>query len=61
MAKNYIDITGYKYGKLIVVKRTNNIRNRVAWYCKCECGNNTTATSNDLRAGNKRSYGRIKR
>jgi len=48
-----IDITGNKYGKLLVLgksqKRTNN--NRPLWDCICFCGNLTSCRSHDLRSG----------
>jgi predicted transcriptional regulator len=33
----------------------------VLWLCKCRCGRTTTATASNLRAGNKKSCGCMRR
>ena len=46
---NVIDLIGRRFGKLIVVKRTNKRRNRsVIWECECDCGNVVEVCSLDL-------------
>ena len=57
MGKCCIDLTGQKFGRLIVVKRVQNIGTRTAWLCKCQCGNERIATSGNLRQGNTTSCG----
>lgn len=47
-----IDITGQVFGRLTAIKFNNG-----KWECSCSCGNSTTATGGNLRAGNKRSCG----
>lgn len=37
--KCVIDLTGKKFGSLIVVRRADNIGKHVAWECLCDCGN----------------------
>lgn len=32
------DLTGYKFGRLTVVCRAENIEKRTRWQCKCTCG-----------------------
>jgi hypothetical protein len=34
----FIDLTGQKFGRLMVIKRAPNKNNRTAWLCECECG-----------------------
>lgn len=35
-----IDLTGQRFGRLVVVKRAGgDKRNRATWVCKCDCGN----------------------
>lgn len=36
----FIDLTGRKFGRLIVIKRSlpNNKWNKTMWLCKCDCG-----------------------
>lgn len=53
-----LDISGSKYGKLTVIKRSHqNKEKRWAWLCVCECGNKTTAYKNQLDNGHKISCG----
>lgn len=49
MAK-ILDITGHKYNRLTVIRRCLTKRSRgTYWVCKCECGNEVTVSSSDLR------------
>lgn len=37
-----IDLTGYKFDRLTVMKREeNDKRSHVCWLCKCDCNNET--------------------
>ena len=52
------DLTGRRFGRLIVVKATEERRNTsVVWECICDCGNTTLVTSNHLLQGNTQSCG----
>lgn len=58
----FIDLTGERYGRLTVLRRsskthTPNGTPQVYWECLCDCGNNATVTSNDLRSGHTKSCG----
>lgn len=48
---NIVDITGKKFGKLVVIeasdKRTN--KGEVYWKCLCECGKYTYVPANNLK------------
>lgn len=59
MPKNHriIDLTGQRFGKLLAVSREKNIRGRVHWLCKCDCGKLHVADSNNLRSGGSQSCG----
>lgn len=52
-----IGLTGNRYGKLLVIKRAPNFKGRVAWLCKCDCGNEKIATTQLLRRGSTTSCG----
>lgn len=54
-----IDETGNKYGRLIVVKKSDRRSgNRcIYWICECECGNKYEVRSDALRGGITRSCG----
>lgn len=53
------DLTGQKFGKLTVIKRSNKRRSSglPLWECLCDCGNVTYVTSSDLKSGNTSSCG----
>lgn len=53
------DLTGQTFGLLTVIRRDLNNKNRVAWICQCECGNQTTVVSNNLTNGHTQSCGCI--
>ena len=58
MGMKFIDRTGMRYGKLIVLRRhgTNALK-KVTWECLCDCGNSTVVTSGSLATGNTASCG----
>lgn len=54
----FIDLTGQKFGKLLVTSRSeNNKRGQTRWNCKCECGNKTIVVGASLRSGVTKSCG----
>lgn len=54
-----IDMTGQRFGKLLVQRRSpvNSTQNAAQWLCKCDCGNETTVIGILLRNGRTRSCG----
>ena len=53
-----IDLTGQRFGRLIVLERAKNNKNgQVCWKCKCDCGNIKIVQSNHLRQGDTKSCG----
>lgn len=46
----FIDLTGQKFGRLLVLERAENKYGRTAWKCKCDCGNYKEVTSYDLKS-----------
>lgn len=56
--RNFIDETGNRYGRLVVLKRAENNKNTKAyWLCRCDCGNETVVRGSSLRYGSTRSCG----
>src|SRR5579864_1581847 len=51
------DLTGKKFGKLTVLKRANNHKIYIMWYCECECGNKKEIYSTHLLRGNIKRCG----
>ncbi len=53
-----IDLTGQRFGRLTVIKRTeNNKRRKVQWLCQCECGTIKKVSGVCLRRGETISCG----
>ena len=53
-----VDITGKRYGNLVVIKRVENAPNGVAvWECLCDCGNTVTVRGGNLKSGAVKSCG----
>ena len=62
----YIDLTGQKFGKLIVLRRIDDYifpkgSKTVRYECLCECGTIKAVTGNNLRSGNTTSCGCYKK
>jgi len=54
----FIDETGNRYGKLVVIKRAKvQDDTRIYWRCRCDCGKKTVTQGIDLRRGHSRSCG----
>lgn len=60
-----INMIGMKVGKLTVIDEAETVvrdgSTTKRWYCECECGGSTIATTSDLRSGHTRSCGCYKR
>jgi len=56
---NVIDITGQRFGRLIVIGRSlPNTKNRgTRWLCKCDCGNEKIILKGSLMGGKTKSCG----
>lgn len=54
-----IDLTGQRYGKLTVLHPAENIGNRTAWVCRCDCGKEVVVKTCHLRSGHTTSCGCI--
>ena len=52
------DLTGMKFGRLTVIKRHGYMyKNKIAWLCKCDCGNEKVVIGDSLKRGLVRSCG----
>lgn len=56
-----IDLIGEKYGRLTVVEFDRLQRHKTYWKCICDCGMTVIATGNNLRSGNTKSCGCLRR
>jgi len=58
--KNTIDLTGKRFGRLIVISKADrNISNKLLWLCLCDCGNEKKILGHSLQKGNTKSCGCI--
>ena len=55
------DLTGQRFGRLVVLARDGSRAGAVYWLCRCDCGNKKTAASNNLKGGYTRSCGCLRR
>lgn len=46
--RKYKDYTGQRFNRLVVIKRHSSDSKHVRWICKCDCGNETVQTSQNL-------------
>ena len=58
MAGKKIDLTGHRFGRLVVICEAGRAKNRqVLWKCRCDCGNGCVVSGNNLRRGHTNSCG----
>lgn len=53
----FIDLTGQKFGKLVVLSRSETKNKRTMWLCKCDCGNECVVRADSLKHNNTISCG----
>lgn len=58
----FIDLTGMRFGRLVVIKRVaNGIRRSLRWLCRCDCGKETIVFGDSLKQGKTKSCGCLAR
>lgn len=56
------DITGQRFGRLVVIGRAGHSKNRrVLWNCQCDCGQRRVVAGVSLRRGDTKSCGCLSR
>lgn len=55
--RQIIDLTGYKFNRLLVVEFAGVKSKRVYWKCRCDCGKDVIVRSWSLKSGNTKSCG----
>ncbi len=56
-SRHFKDITGERYGQLIVICRASAAGERLKWKCKCECGAQKTINGSAIKSGKTTSCG----
>ena len=60
-AQNRIDISGKRFGKLVVTEAKEHRNKQIAWLCKCDCGNEVVVRGSQLRRGRTKSCGCLRK
>lgn len=60
MGKLKYDLTGQKFGRILVLKRAENKNRRVTYLCKCDCGKELVILAQNLANGTTKSCGCLK-
>jgi phage FluMu protein Com len=61
MKKELIDMLHQKCGRLTVISRAENKNHRAQWNCLCDCGNTITISGKQLRSGQTKSCGCLRK
>lgn len=57
-----IDLTGQRFGRLVVIERTeNSAQGGARWLCRCDCGNEKIVHRRELLNGDARSCGCLRK
>lgn len=63
--KRFVDLTGKKFGRLFVVEwggmRRGTGKSHPVWLCKCECGVECYKSGKDLKVGDSKSCGCLRK
>ena len=58
---NYNDLTGRRFGRLVVIKRISSVGCKVRWLCRCDCGAEKDIAAYELTSGKTKSCGCLQR
>lgn len=61
MGRPLIDLSGQRFGRLVVTNRGRAGQGQSYWWCDCECGNRKEVAASSLKAGHARSCGCMNR
>lgn len=52
-----IDITGMRFGRLVVIEQSGHFGSKVGWLCRCDCGSELRVRGTDIKHGKQKSCG----
>ena len=52
-----IDLTGQRFGRLVVLEYSDTVNGSARWRCRCDCGKETVVYGGNLRHGYTQSCG----
>lgn len=53
----FSDLTGQRFGKLLVISLAESRYGKLHWLCRCDCGNETVVSTTGLKSGHTQSCG----
>ena len=56
-----LNLSKQKFGRLTAIKPNGNKNDNITWECGCECGSTVTVRTRDLRSGNTKSCGCLRK
>ena len=56
-SRKKLNLTGQRFGRLTVVGPAENVGERTAWLCRCDCGQSVVVKTCRLRTGHTKSCG----
>ena len=56
-AHNFIDITGQRFNRLVVLGISHKVGKKLYWLCQCNCGATLSVLGHSLKRGNTKSCG----
>lgn len=56
-----IDLTGQRFGRLVVIKREPTVNRHTIWLCECDCGKFVSVDAGNLRSNHTTSCGCFQR
>lgn len=59
--KPVIDVTGQRFGRLLVLRRSWEMDTKALWVCQCDCGNEAVVAGDHLRNRSTFSCGCLRR
>jgi hypothetical protein len=66
MGKKLVDLTGQRFGRLMVIGQAPSVITdanvyRTMWHCQCDCGNKAVVGGENLKMGITKSCGCLRR
>lgn len=58
---NLINLTGQRFGRLVVIRQAPTVKRRAQWLCKCDCGTEKVIPAGALQRGHTQSCGCLRR
>jgi hypothetical protein len=57
----FIDLTGQRFGRLVVIHRGINYKKQTSWLCECDCGKQKNIQAGNLKNGVSKSCGCLRK